>query len=244
MKKLITCFYLASIQLFDKSLQKIILVSIFGSACLFVILWLFIGYTFSYTDFFSTSWFFGAFDWALTKITGVFGSTIIFAITWFLFPSVLSIIITFFLENVIQAIEEKHYPNLSPTRKQRPMEIFRITLKFTVLSISFNILVIPVYMIFFFLGPINLIIFYILNGYLLGREYFELVAYRRFTPIIGKYVYQKIYRKIFWTGITSAFLMTIPIVNMITPIISAAAMVHVLQRFSEKSNLNITELKL
>jgi uncharacterized protein involved in cysteine biosynthesis len=164
------------------------------------------------------------------------GSALIFTLTWFLFPSVLTLIITFFLERIILVVEEKHYPDLDNTRKQNLIETLGIIIKFTLLSIFLNILVIPLYIIFFFLGPANLIIFYILNGYLLGKEYFELVAHRRFSPSVSRKVYVLYSRKIFWAGVINAFLMTIPILNMVAPIISTAAMVHLIQRFDDKSN--------
>ena len=233
---MITCFYLATIQLLDKSFQKTIWFAFLSSACLFFTLWLIIGYAFSYTPFFSVGWFFGVFDWVFTKITGMLGSALIFTLTWFLFPSVLTLIITFFLERIILVVEEKHYPDLDNTRKQNLIETLGIIIKFTLLSIFLNILVIPLYIIFLFLGPANLIIFYILNGYLLGKEYFELVAHRRFSPSVSRKVYVLYSRKIFWAGVINAFLMTIPILNMVAPIISTAAMVHLIQRFDDKSN--------
>ena len=233
---MITCFYLATIQLLDKSFQKTIWLAFLSSAFLFFTLWLILGYAFSYNPFFSDGWFSGLFDWVFTKITEMLGRALIFTLTWFLFPSVLTLIITFFLERIILVVEEKHYPNLVNTRKQNLIEILGITLKFTLLSIFLNILVIPFYIIFFFLGPANLVVFYILNGYLLGKEYFELVAHRRFSPSVSRKVYVLYSVKIFWAGVINAFLMTIPILNMVTPIISTAAMVHLIQRFDDKSN--------
>ena len=231
---MITSFYLAVIQLFDKSLQKTLWVALSGSTCLFLLLWLITGYIFSQNEFLPTGWFFGLFDWVYEKLIGFLGGLLIFTLTWFLFPSVLSLIITFLLEDIISAVENKHYPDLSVARKQNIAELFRITLKFTLTSIILNILVIPLYIVFFFLGPINLFIFYTLNGYILGREYFELIAFRRIELADGKQLYKKLRQKIFWAGIINAFLMTIPLVNMLAPIISAATMVHLIQRYSYK----------
>ena len=236
---MIAFFSLATAQLFDKSLQKILWVSLVLSAALLVVLWALVENTLSQTELLSTGWLYGVFDWILIKVTSIFGSILILGLTWFLFPSIVTLIITFFLEPVINAVETKHYPNLPQPRQQSILEVIRITLKFMLLSISLNILVMPFYAVFFFLGPVNVLIFYMLNGYLLGREYFELVAYRRLetNKVLGLFNISR--GSIFRVGIISALLMTVPIINMVTPIISLAAMVHLVQKYDN----NLTTLE-
>ena len=236
---MIAFFLLATAQLFDKSLQKIVFVSLILSVLLWVTLWSLVGITLSQPELFSTGWFYGALDWVLIKITSIFGSILILALTWLLFPSIVTLTITFFLERVINAVERKHYPNLKPQRHQNTLEVIRITVKFMLLSVSVNILVIPLYAVFFFLGPANLLIFYVVNGYLLGKEYFELVAYRRLEPNKVNSLFNLSRGSIFRVGIISALLMTVPIINMVAPIISVAAMVHLVQKY----NNDFTSLK-
>jgi CysZ protein len=229
---MIAFFSLATAQLFDKSLQKIVWVSLVLSVLLLVTLWSVVGVTLSQPELFSTGWFYGAFDWVFIKITSIFGSVLILALTWFLFPSIVTLTITFFLERVINRVERKHYPNLQPQRRQNTLEVIRITVKFMLLSVIVNILVIPFYAVFFFLGPVNLLIFYMVNGYLLGKEYFELVAYRRLEPNKVNSLFNLSRGNVFRLGIISALLMTVPIINMVTPIISVAAMVHLVQKYN------------
>ena len=69
-------------------------------------------------------------------------------------------------------------------------------------------------------------IFYALNGYLVGREYFEAVAIRRNDPAEAKAVRSGNASKVFVTGVVGAGLLSIPIVNLIAPVIAAAAMTH------------------
>ncbi len=227
---MIASFSLAISQLNEKPLQKPLWIGLVGAFILFLVLWSTIGYILLQTELLSTGWFFGIFDWLFIKLTNIFGNAIVFFITLFLFPTIVTLIITFFLEPVIQAVEQKHYPNLPEIRQQRLLEICIITLKFAALSIILNILVIPLYLVFFFLGPFNLIIFYLLNGYLFGREYFELVSHRRQNPNKVRDLYRNSRLKIFIAGIIITFLMTIPIINLMAPIISTAAMVHLLNK--------------
>jgi uncharacterized protein involved in cysteine biosynthesis len=234
---MIAFFSLAVVQLFDKSLQRILWVSFLASAIMFIIFWLLVEYTLSQTELVSTGWFYGIFDWFFIKITNIFGGVLIFVLTWFLFPSIVTLIITFFLEKVITAVEKKYYPNLPETRRQSFVEICNIIVKFMILSIVLNILVMPLYLVFFFLGPLNLFIFYVLNGYLLGREYFELVVYRRMETNKANDLFKRFRGNVFRVGVISAFLMTIPIINMIAPIISVAAMVHLIQKCNNINSL-------
>jgi len=197
-----------------------------------------IGYTILETDILTTDWLFGVFDSVFQKILGFFGGTLILVITWFLFPSVVTLVVAFLLENVAKAVEKKHYPHLSKPRSQSLSEILLITLKFTILSVIINVLAAPIYISLLFFGPLNLLIFYMLNGYLLGREYFELTIHRRANPSQAKEIYKKFRGKIILAGGVISFFMTIPLVNMIAPIIATAAMVHLIQKAS-KSFLSI-----
>jgi len=235
---MINSFSLALIQLFDKSLRNIIWISLGGSLIIFLIIWLVIGYTILETDILTTDWLFGVFDSVFQKILGFFGGTLILVITWFLFPSVVTLVVAFLLENVAKAVEKKHYPHLSKPRSQSLSEILLITLKFTILSVIINVLAAPIYISLLFFGPLNLLIFYMLNGYLLGREYFELTIHRRANPSQAKEIYKKFRGKIILAGGVISFFMTIPLVNMIAPIIATAAMVHLIQKAS-KSFLSI-----
>ena len=234
---MIAFFSLAIAQLFEKSFQKILWVSLAAAVALFLVFWSLVGYAFLQTELFSTGWFYGLFDWIFIKITNIFGSVLIFILTWFLFPSIVTLVITLFLDTAVCAVEEKHYPNLPETRHQSMLEIVMITVKFMILSIVLNILIIPLYLVFFFLGPLNLFIFYILNGYLLGKEYFELLAYRRLKPKEGYDLFKRSRGSIFKMGIINALLMTIPLINMVAPIISVAAMVHLIQKHHDLKTL-------
>jgi uncharacterized protein involved in cysteine biosynthesis len=71
------------------------------------------------------------------------------------------------------------------------------------------------------------LVFFTLNGYLLGREYFELVAQRRMTAVEAKALRRTRRARVFLAGVVVAFLLTIPLVNLITPIIATAFMLHI-----------------
>jgi len=231
---MISAFSRAFGQLSDKSLRKVVWIGLAGSLSIFVIVWLAIGFALFQTDLFSTGWLFGVFDWIVEKLTDVFGGVLVMIATWFLFPAVVTLIVSFFLEPAALAVEKKHYPDLPETRGQDLKEVLRITLKFTGLSILLNILALPIYVVFFFLGPLNLFVFYGLNGYLLGREYFELIAHRRMEPLQATHLRGAFQGQMFLAGVIITFLMTIPVVNLIAPVIATAAMLHLVQNWRNR----------
>jgi CysZ protein len=71
------------------------------------------------------------------------------------------------------------------------------------------------------------VIFFLANAYLLGREYFELVA-MRFHPVAESKMLRRAHRgRVFVAGMFIAAFVSIPIVNLATPLFAAAFMVHV-----------------
>ncbi|MDP7425294.1 MAG: EI24 domain-containing protein, partial [Rhodospirillales bacterium] len=151
---MISAFSLAIGQLSDKSLRQVVWIGLLSSLAIFVLLWIVIGYVLFETKIFTTGWFFGVFDWAVEWLTNIFGGVLIIIATWFLFPVTATLIASFFLERAAQAVENKHFPNLPAPRRQNLSEILKITFKFTGLSVVLNLLALPVYFVFFFLGPL------------------------------------------------------------------------------------------
>ena len=93
--------------------------------------------------------------------------------------------------------------------------------------VGLNLLCLPLYLILMFVPPFNLVLYYLLNGYLYGREYFELVAHRRMDPMAARSMRQRNRGKVLFAGILLTFLLTIPIINFLTSVIATAFMVHV-----------------
>ena len=160
-------------------------------------------------------------------IIDVLGALALFVLAWVLFSVVASLVISFFLDEVANAVEARHYPGLAPARRQPLGELIREGLRFAGVSILLNLLALPVYGLLLFLPPANLVVFYALNGYLLSRMYFELVAYRRGTPPEARRLRQAHPGQILGAGILIAFLLTVPVANLIAPVFATAFMVHI-----------------
>jgi uncharacterized protein involved in cysteine biosynthesis len=102
--------------------------------------------------------------------------------SFILFPAVMVMVMSFLLEDIAEAVEARHYPALPPARPQPVGEMLRSGLAFAAVTVAINLLALPFYLLLIFLPPLNLFLFYGVNGYLFGREYFEIVALRRQTP--------------------------------------------------------------
>ncbi|MEP3299271.1 MAG: EI24 domain-containing protein, partial [Pseudoruegeria sp.] len=90
----------------------------------------------------------------------------------FLMVPVASAFTGLFLDEVSQAVEDKHYPRLPEGTTQPWSEVIRDTLSFLGVLVAANLAALVLYL---FLAPFAPIIFWLLNGFLLGREYFQLV---------------------------------------------------------------------
>ena len=85
-------------------------------------------------------------------------------------------VIGFFIDSIAGAVEALDYPGRGPPRRASIGETIIITLRLMGLTLVLNLLALPVYVL---VPGINFFVFLGLNGYLLGREYFEVVALRR-----------------------------------------------------------------
>lgn len=156
------------------------------------------------------------------------GSIILMVIlSVFLMVPVASAFTSLFLDDVADAVEDKFYPSLPAVEHQSFADGLRDTVKFLGILIIANILALVLYLIFLPFGPF---IFWGLNGFLLGREYFQLVAARR----LGRKGAQQMYRDNVWqiwlAGALMAIPLSVPLVNLLVPILGAATFTHLFHR--------------
>ena len=153
------------------------------------------------------------------------GASFIFmlVLSIFLMVPVASAITSLFLEDVARAVEDEHYPELPPVPRVSFGDGLRDTLNFLGVLILANTLALILYAIF---SPIALFIFWGLNGFLLGREYFTLAAMRRLGRE-GAIKLRKQHRGTIWlAGVLMAAPLSIPLINLFVPILGAATFTH------------------
>lgn len=141
----------------------------------------------------------------------------------FLMVPVASAMTSLFLDDVAQAVEDRHYPALGAAETVSFSEGLRDTLSFLGTLVLANIVALVLYVIF---APLAPFIFWGLNGFLLGREYFTLAAMRR----VGREGARKLRRKhiltIWAAGVLMALPLSVPLVNLLIPVLGAATFTH------------------
>ncbi|WP_020594536.1 EI24 domain-containing protein [Kiloniella laminariae] len=215
----------------DPAFRRVFFISATASLVVFALLWIGAGYAVGLLDdqivqwSESGGWFTSILVWGAELISW-FGVVVL---SFLLFPSVMLVIIPFFLEDIARAVESKHYPQLDAGREPPLSETIWGSLSFLGVTLLVNILALPLYL----LPGVNLILFYIINGYLLGREYFEMVALRRFALAEAKAFRQKYRGRVVLAGFVLAFLLTVPILNIVMPIWATAFMLHRFESFRQ-----------
>lgn len=149
----------------------------------------------------------------------------------FLMVPVASSITSMFLDEVAQAVEDRHYPHLRPATKIGFPEALKDTLSFLGILIGANLLAIFLYIV---IPPAALFIFWGLNGYLLGREYFHLAAMRRIGRSAAKDLRKRYNGTIWLAGILMAMPLSIPLLNLAIPILGAATFTHLFHALKDR----------
>lgn len=157
------------------------------------------------------------------------GVLILLALSVFLMVPVASAFTGIFLDDVAQAVEDRHFPALPPARPVPLAEMLRDTLGLFALIIVLNLGLLVVYV---FSGPLVPLLFWAVNGFLLGREYFQTVAIRRMTRPEARALRSRHWAQIWLAGILMAAPLTVPIVNLFVPVLGAATFTHLFHRLA------------
>ncbi len=147
----------------------------------------------------------------------------------FLMMPVASAFTSLFLDDVAQAVEDRHYPGLPPAQKQSLGDAVIDTLNFFALLVTVNVLALILYA---FAGPFIPVVFWAVNGLLLGREYFTLVAARRMGRKAAKALRKRHWLTVWWAGVLMAAPLSIPLINLLIPVLGAATFTHLFHRLN------------
>lgn len=159
-----------------------------------------------------------------------FGTVILtVGLAWFLFPAVITMFVGFFVEAVASAVEARHYPGRPPARQQSIAAMIGTGLRFGAVALFLNLMLLPAYLLMLLFPPLYLLVFYWVNGYLLGRAYFELVAYRRLDERAANALRRAWSGRVTLAGVMIALMLTIPVFNLFAPIAATAFALHLFE---------------
>lgn len=178
-------------------------------------------------DAFTLPWI-GQITWVDNALT-IAGIPLMILLSAVLMVPVASAFTGLFLDKIAAAVEAKHYPTLPPARHITILEGLGDGLRFLGLLIAVNAVAMVAYIA---LTPIAPFLFWVVNGILLGREYAQVVALRR-QDTQGAAQFRRQNRfGIFAAGVLMAVPLTIPVVNLLVPILGAATFTHLYHRLS------------
>lgn len=197
--------------------RRLLWVSVGVAIVVFALLWAVMGYLLTNTAIFDI--------WLIETAVDFLAGAATLVLTWIFFPAVLSAVSGLLLDRVAETVEARHYPHLPKAGGSGIADEIVIALRFLIVLIVFNMFV----LIFMLVPPLFPFVFYGVNGYLLGREYFELVALRRVGSADARSMRKAHGFPLFLTGLVIAFLLTVPVVNLLAPVIATAAMVHLFE---------------
>ncbi len=223
-------------QLSDPAFRGVMLRSLVFSIVLFIIVWILAWWGLTWAESALSDWL-ASDSWMAEVVSWLFAAAGIAGVliaSFLLFPAVTAIMLSFLLDDIAKAVEARHYPGLPAAREPPLMESLRGALGFASVTILLNLIALPFYLALMFLPPANLFVFYTLNGYLLGREYFELVSIRRIEQQNALKLRRRFRVKIFLAGVVITFLLSLPIVNLIAPIVATGFMVHLFETMRQR----------
>jgi uncharacterized protein involved in cysteine biosynthesis len=148
----------------------------------------------------------------------------------FLMPAVTAFVGTFFVDEIAEEVERSSYPADAPGRALPLSRALIEGIETALLSIAVYLCALP----FLLAAGLGIAIMFLATAYLLGREYFLLAAMRFRPPAEAKAMRRAERASVFLAGIAIALFVSIPIVNLATPLFAMAMMVHVHKRLSAR----------
>jgi len=160
--------------------------------------------------------------------------------SYLLFPGVVTMVMGVLTDKIAAAVEEEYYPNRLGTREVPYADLVISAGKLTLIMLIINLVFLIPYVILFFMGGFGFILLFVaVNGFLLGREYFEMVAIRHMSRREMHNFRQDNGGAIFVAGALTAGMFMVPILNILAPIIGAAVMTHIFHQLIAKPKVRV-----
>ena len=147
---------------------------------------------------------------------------------WLLFRFVALFVLQFFADEIVRAVERRHYPHAAQVAGLPFREELANSLRSTLRALVVNMLALPVAVLLLVTGIGTAILFWAVNAWLLGRELQDMVWLRHrsdareIAPIGGG--------QRFLLGGVVAGLLLVPFANLLAPVLGAASATHMVHR--------------
>lgn len=148
---------------------------------------------------------------------------------WLLFRLVALAVIQLFADEIVIAVEEKHYPAAAQTARKLPLsEDIGNSLKGLMRAVVANLIAAPFALALLVTGVGTALLFWAVNAWLLGRELRDM-AWLRHRHDAGEAAPVGALQRFALGGVIAA-LFIVPFVNLLAPVIGAAAATHLVHQ--------------
>lgn len=146
---------------------------------------------------------------------------------WVLFRAIALAVIGLFGDDIVIAVERRHYPEALTGAHHVPIaRSLALGLRSAARALLVNVVLAPVYVVLLVTGVGTPLLFYAANGWLLGADLGEMVAVRHMTRGEMKAWARETRWRRWDLGVGVAALLSVPVVNLIAPVIGAAMATH------------------
>lgn len=156
-----------------------------------------------------------------------------------LISPVTAVIAGLFIDDVAKVIEQRDYPSETLGTEMPLIRGIWHSIKFFGVVIVGNLIALLLLLV----PGVNLIAFFVINGYLLGREFFEFAAMRYRSEREAKDFRYQHRGTVFMAGLVIATFLAVPFVNLLTPLFAASLMVHLHKRLSHRDMRRLEALR-
>ena len=137
----------------------------------------------------------------------------------------------FYQDEIADIIERRDYPSDRPGQALPLGQSINQTVRFFGIVVVGNIFAFALLLV----PGINLVAFFLVNGFLLGREFFEFSAMRFHSPTDAKLLRSEHEGTVFLAGLAIALLLAVPVLNLMTPIFATSLMVHLHKMIEQRA---------
>ncbi|RJY09529.1 EI24 domain-containing protein [Aurantiacibacter aquimixticola] len=218
-------------QLFDGAVLRVLLKSIGVTLIAFVLVTI-------------AGWY--ALDWALARYAigdGLFAGAgavrealaLVLALLglWIVWRVVAMAVVQFFAEDVVLAVERRHYPDEASAARHLPFgEQMANAMRSAGRALVANIIAAPIALVLLFTGVGTFAVFWLVNAVLLGRELQDMV-WLRYRQECSQAAPLARGQRFLLGGVIAAML-AVPFVNFLAPVLGAASATHLVHRSNRK----------
>jgi len=150
---------------------------------------------------------------------------------WLLFRAVAIAVVGIFADEVVAAVEARHYP--AALASARPVPFHRglaMGLTSAVRVVGVNVLMLPIYAALLVTGIGTAAAFFLVNGWLLGRDLGDMVAARHMDASAMRGWRATTRAQRFLLGLANTGLFVVPLLNIAAPVLGAAMATHFFHR--------------